>query len=406
MNRFMSRYIHLSLIVFSFFLGTTLPLTASVSPQGADGLSPRFSLLTCSPGEEIYSYFGHTAIRMMWPETNRDIVFNYGVFSFNTPHFMLRFALGETDYQLAITDYHRFAAEYNYYNRGITEQVLSLSPSEARKLAELLEENYLPENRIYRYNFFYDNCATRPRDIIEKCIEGKIIYHFPDSLPQSYRDIIHEYTRGHAWGQFGIDLCLGSQIDTPISQRQKTFVPDYLLRAFRDAEIIAPDGSKRPLVSAEHILLPVRTDTQSQDFCLSPLSCALLLFMVGVLFTIYGLRRKKSLWGIDLVLFATAGIAGCVLAFLVFLSQHPGVSPNYLLFVFHPLHLLLLPFFLYKEKKRQKSIYHVANSITLTFFILFMAVLPQRIEWAVVPLALCLLVRSVSHLILTYRERT
>ncbi|MCD8030524.1 MAG: DUF4105 domain-containing protein [Bacteroides sp.] len=401
----MSRYIHLFLIIFSFFSGATIPLTASTLPQQADGFAPRFSLLTCSPGEEIYSYFGHTAIRMIRPETNRDIVFNYGVFSFNAPNFILRFALGETDYQLAVTDYHRFAAEYDYYNRGITEQVLSLSPSEAHKLAELLEENYLPGNRVYRYNFFYDNCATRPRGIIEKCIEGKIVYHFPDSLSQSYRDIIHIYTQGHDWGQFGIDLCLGSQIDTPITQRQKTFVPDYLLWAFRDAEIIAPDGSRRALVSAEHILLPARTDTQSQGFCLSPLSCTLLLFMVVVLFTIYGLRRKKSLWGVDMVLFAAAGIAGCVLAFLVFLSQHPGVSPNYLLFVFHPLHLLLLPFFLYKEKNRQRSIYHVANSVTLTFFILFMAVLPQRIEWAVVPLALCLLVRSVSNLILTYRER-
>ncbi|MCD8079403.1 MAG: DUF4105 domain-containing protein [Bacteroides sp.] len=401
----MSRYIHLFLIIFSFFSGATTPLMASTLPQQADSLSPRFSLLTCSPGEEIYSYFGHTAIRMIGPGTDRDIVFNYGVFSFNAPNFILRFALGETDYQLAVTDYHRFAAEYDYYNRGITEQVLSLSPSEARKLAELLEENYLPGNRVYRYNFFYDNCATRPRDIIEKCIEGKIVYHFPDNLSQSYRDIIHAYTQGHDWGQFGIDLCLGSQIDTPITQRQKTFVPDYLLWAFRDAEIIAPDGSRRALVSAEHILLPARTDTQSQGFCLSPLSCALLLFMTVVFFTIYGLRRKKSLWGVDTVLFAAAGIAGCVLAFLVFLSQHPGVSPNYLLFVFHPLHLLLLPFFVYKEKKKRRSIYHVANSVTLTFFILFMAVLPQRIEWAVVPLALCLLVRSVSNLILTYRER-
>jgi len=401
----MNRHFFLPLSLFLCVIWISVPLKASVLPTEPDDTAPRFSLLTCSPGEEIYSYFGHTAIRMVYPEKNIDRVFNYGVFSFNSPDFILRFTLGETDYQLAVTDYPRFAAEYDYYNRGITEQVLSLRPAEARKLAELLEENYLPENRIYRYNFFDDNCATRPRDIIERCVDGEIIYQAPDSLPQSYRDIIYEYTQDHLWGRFGMDLCLGSKVDTLLTERQKTFAPDYLLRAFQSAKIVAADGSVRPLVYEENQLLPPRPEPHDQGFSLSPLSAALLLFMCTVLLTIYGLRRKKSLWGIDLILFAVAGIAGCILAFLVLFSTHPGVSPNYLLLVFHPFHLLLLPGFIRKEIKKQRSIYHIANSLVLTFFMLFMIILPQRFEWAVVPLALCLLVRSVSNLILTYRER-
>ena len=130
--------------------------------------SVRISLLTCAPGEEIYSLFGHTAIRYEEPAKGIDYVFNYGLFSFNTPNFILRFALGETDYILGVTSYDRFAAEYDYEERSVWQQTLNLLPEEKGKLLYLLEENCRPENRTYRYNFFYDNCATRPRDKIEE----------------------------------------------------------------------------------------------------------------------------------------------------------------------------------------------------------------------------------------------
>ena len=157
-----------SYTILSFFL-LLLP-TGQASANNND--STRLSLLTCAPGEEIYSLFGHTAIRYENPSQGIDIVFNYGLFSFNTPNFIFRFSLGETDYQLGATDYERFAAEYAFFGRSVWQQTLNLTDEEKTELIRLLQENYRPENRVYRYNFFYDNCATRPRDKIEESIAG------------------------------------------------------------------------------------------------------------------------------------------------------------------------------------------------------------------------------------------
>ena len=178
--------------------------------------SIRLSLLTCAPGEEIYSLFGHTAIRYEDPANGIDAVFNYGLFSFNTPNFILRFSLGETDYQLGATDYAHFAAEYAFDGRSVWQQTLNLSKEEKAELIRLLQKNYLPENRVYRYNFFYDNCATRPRDKIEESIDGKVIYPAePQDGSLSFRDIVHQYCKGHPWARFGIDLCIGSEAEPP-----------------------------------------------------------------------------------------------------------------------------------------------------------------------------------------------
>ena len=192
----------------------------------SDNDSIRLSLLTCAPGEEIYSLFGHTAIRYEDPVNGIDAVFNYGLFSFNTPNFILRFSLGETDYQLGATDYAHFAAEYAFDGRSVWQQTLNLSKEEKAELIRLLQENYLHENRVYRYNFFYDNCATRPRDKIEESIDGKVIYPAePQDGSLSFRDIVHQYCKGHPWARFGIDLCIGSEADRPITQRQMMFAP-------------------------------------------------------------------------------------------------------------------------------------------------------------------------------------
>ena len=152
-------------------------------------------MLTCEPGTEIYALFGHTALRFEDPSRDIDWVFNYGVFSFNTPNFVYRFVKGETDYQLGIVPFRYFEAEYAMRGSSVYQQTLNLKPDEKLRLWHLLEENYLPQNRVYRYNFFYDNCTTRARDRIEQCIDGKIEYpEAPGGL--SFRDIVHQYTEG------------------------------------------------------------------------------------------------------------------------------------------------------------------------------------------------------------------
>jgi len=390
-------------ILFILFLSIPFsPISALASSID----SMQISLLTCSPGSEIYSLFGHTAIRYEDKSRGIDVVFNYGMFSFRTSNFIWRFVKGETDYQLGATEYRNFISEYEYDGREVSQQTLNLSQEEKEKLFFLLQDNYRPENRIYRYNFFFDNCATRPRDKIEDCINGKIEYKETSEKTQSFRDIIHEYTSNHPWERFGIDLCLGSKADKPISYRQKMFAPDYLHKSFAAAIIKSSKGEKKALVVATKELLPKQIE-QADDkpsFFLTPLQVSLLLFVLVVGITIYDLKRRKSSTPLDFILFLSAGIAGCIISFLACFSEHPTVSPNYLLFVFHPFHLLCLPFILKTVKMKYKSWYHLLNLVVLTLFILLWAVIPQRFDLAVLPLALSLLVRSGSNSILAYKK--
>ncbi len=393
--------------LFIIFCLCIMPIQAQNTKE-SNSDSIRLSLLTCAPGEEIYSLFGHTAIRYENFTQHIDIVFNYGMFSFNTPNFILRFTLGKTDYQLGISSYEEFAAEYNYYGRSVWQQTLNLTYKENERLINLLKDNYRPENRIYRYNFLYDNCATRPRDQIERAIEGKLIYSddmTDTNTGKSFRDIIHQYTKGHQWARFGIDFCIGSKADEPINRRLMMFVPFYVKDFFSKAVIQDVHKIKRPLVSREEkIITQNKLRVADSDVYPTPLQTSLLLFILITAITVYGIRHKKVFWGLDLILFLSAGVAGSILTFLVMLSEHPAVSPNYLLFIFHPLHLLCLPWVIKQVKKKRRSVYLMLNSITLTLFMLLWWLIPQKIDLAILPLALCLLVRSISNLILTYKK--
>lgn len=362
--------------------------------------SAKCSLLTCSAGEEIYSLFGHTALRYEDPARGIDVVFNYGMFSFRVPHFALRFALGETDYQLGVTEFSRFAAEYQWDERDVWQQTLNLTSREKQRLWEALTENYRPENRTYRYNFFYDNCATRPRDRIEACVDGRVEYAAAQDTTATvctWRDLLHRYTEGHPWARFGIDLCIGSRADKPASYREQMFVPFYLQQYLRGACIVSEQGDRRPLVGEEVKVVDAAHTAQEESLLPSPMQAALLLWAGVTVLSIYGVRRRKSLWALDGLLFGTAGVAGCILAFLAACSQHPAVSPNWLLLVLHPLHLFCLPCVLIRVKKKRLSRYMAANGVVLTLFIVLLAPIPQFIPPAVLPLTLCLLVRCASN---------
>ncbi|MDY5813157.1 MAG: DUF4105 domain-containing protein [Bacteroides sp.] len=370
--------------------------------RASDSIS--VSLLTCSPGEEVYTLFGHTAIRYENPREGVDVVFNYGLFDFNTPHFMLRFALGQTDYMLGLTPFDRFQAEYRYYNRSVTSQHLALTSTEATRLVEALQTNYLPENRMYRYNYFYDNCSTRPFDQIEKAVEGRLVLPTePKDGTYTYRDIMRLFARNHPWERFGMDLCLGFEADRPIDRRQTMFAPLFLFQALEQAHIQRSSGSAS-LVDHTHLLVPA-TESIHEATSWTPFRCFWLLFAAISLASIYGIRRHRTLWAVDALLLTSAGLVGSVLAFLALFSQHPTVGSNLLLWVFHPLHLAALPWVIPQLRRGGRSRYLAFVAGSLTVFMLFLPLLPQKIDPAIVPLALCLLVRAGSHLVLTYKPR-
>ena len=357
--------------------------------------SVEVSLLTCSPHEEIYSLYGHSAIR--WhdlrsdgPVETRDIVFNWGMFNFNKPHFVLRFVFGLTDYELGVFPYSSFWPYYKKWGSSVTEQVLNLTNDEKRSLQQALAMNLRPENKVYRYNFFYDNCSTRPRDILERSIHGTVNYQDRDDYTPSYRDMVHECVRNHPWAAFGNDMLLGVKADLQTSRTEQEFLPSNLRHDFANAQIYS-NGTYRPLVKEERLSVPPGVQIIESDFPLSPTECATILLIISVCILLLEIRRKKTYKFWDVVLMALQGLAGCVL-FVMLFSQHPTTSTNLQILLFNPLPLFFIPSVI-RRKARTWWIY-----IMPVMIILFLSgSIWQCYAEGLMIVALCLLIRIWSN---------
>lgn len=366
---------------------------ASVEPvEDVNMDSVEISLLTCEPHDEIYSLYGHTAIRYHDKRHGGlDATFNYGVFDFRKPFFALRFVFGITDYELGAYPYRLFKKEYEYFGSEVTEQVINLTDEEKLQLRLALAENMLPENTVYRYNFFYNNCTTKARDIIEKCINGRIEYIGYKEDTISYREAVHAMTADYPWARFGNDLLLGIQADQHTTTRQQEFLPGHLMRDFRNAVIHAEDGTTRPLVQEERIAVPAGTPVVQSGFPLSPLACGFVILGIGILLFVIEFRNKRAFLLWDILLMVGTGALGIVLFLMVF-SEHPTVSINLQLLLFNPLPW----FFLWPVIKRRKTRYW---KVTFVLFFLFMiGSLFQHYAEGLWCLALCLLLQSYIHI--------
>ena len=399
----MKKYI--TSILFSWLT----PINAPCMHSANDSI--RISLLTCEAGGEIYSLFGHTALRVTCPERRVDYVFNYGVFSFESRNFMLRFALGRTDYMLGIMKYNDFAESYTEYGRDVFEQELNLTGEEKWKLFERLMRNAQKENRVYRYNFFFDNCSTRPRDQIEHILKGRL--HYAENMneyvlregnhPETFRDMIHLYAQESPWYNLGMDLCLGSPADRPMTRREKMFTPFYLRDCLAEATFTDSHNDRKPVVKADGWV--VRTKLQDYRSKLpSPTLACWMLCLLTLVLSICEWRKKRLYWGADIVLFGAAGLGGCILFILNFFSEHPCVSGNYNLLALHPLHLLALPYIIHTTRKHTRNYYLIANGVVLTLFILFLRVIPQVFNPVILPLSLTLLIRCAIHSVIAQRQ--
>ncbi|MDE5959992.1 MAG: DUF4105 domain-containing protein, partial [Muribaculaceae bacterium] len=194
------------------------------------------SLLTASPGAEIYELDGHTGLRLADPDRGLDVVINWGVFDFDAPNFIWRYVKGHTDYLCVATDTRYFMKLYLAGGRTITEQHLSLSRSQGEALYEMVRMNLLPQNRVYRYSYIYDNCATRPLEMIERAVGRQLIASEESGM--TFRDEMTVNHRLYPWYQFGIDLALGSELDRPVTVRQLAFSPMQLCRMLSADSIV------------------------------------------------------------------------------------------------------------------------------------------------------------------------
>ena len=389
---FMKRLFFLLFILFNLLPGRA-------NSAAADSI--QLSLLTCAPGSEIYSLWGHTAIRYQNFTQKKDWVFNYGMFSFKTPHFVYRFVKGETDYQLGVTPYEYFESEYALRGSSVIQQTLNLTQEEKVRLYQLLLINYQPENRVYRYNYFFDNCTTRARDMIERAIQGKVVYP-ADPSEASFRSDIHLRTTDSPWGELGIDLCLGSEADEPIGVKERQFSPYYMMESARKA-VITQGNQQRPLLSSETKIVDVEPYVQDSSYP-SPLLVCWGIFILGAILSAFRLKTGKRFWAWDVFWLFLQGVSGCVIAFLFFFSTHPTVGSNWMLLFLQPLPLFYLPWLIYHEFKGMKEPFYLYNAIYLTFFIILIPVIPQDFNSSVLPLALNLLVSSVSRVWMMRRK--
>ena len=371
-------------------------MTSNASTQFAKPLSQeaQISLLTCSPSDEdAYKLYGHTAIRLLDKELNIDVVFNYGIFVFSKPNFLYRFAKGETDYKLEAVPFQYYLVEYVMRGSEVYEQVLNLLPEEKEALWQALVLNERPENKVYRYNFFFDNCATRPIVMIEKNIHGTVKY-VPLAEKPTFRDVINYCTRYQPWVTFGCDLIMGIPTDREMTLKETFFIPAYLKDAVNKAEIVRGETTT-PLVSKINILnKEILQEEQEPSFITSPFACFGLLFMVVMLITWREWQKKTYYKLVDCILFFMAGIAGCIMFFLSFLSVHPGMFPNISLLWLHPLHFAGVIFFSAKKFNNMAFWYHFINFAAILIMSAVWIFYPQHFNFAFIPLIACFGLRS------------
>ena len=353
--------------------------------------SVEISLLTCQPHDEIYSLYGHTAIRYHdLRKGGLDIAFNYGVFDYHKPLFALRFVFGLTDYELGAYPFRLFLEEYRRFGSMVTEQVLNLTAEEKMALQQALAVNMQNENRIYRYNYFYSNCTTKARDIIEQSIQGKVNYEKREGYSPSHREMIHEMTQNNPWSAFGNDLLLGILADQPTDQRQQEFLPYHLMYDFDHASIYQ-DGKFRPLVKERRQPLPAGVQLVKSGFPLSPLACGIILVALSLGLFFLQVRNKCIYRWWDALLMVTVGTFGIIL-FLMLFSQHPTVSLNLQILLLNPLPWV----FLWKVVRRRPTRYWSITAILCVLFLI--GGLFQHYAEGIWSLALCLLLQCYLHL--------
>lgn len=354
----------------TIIIGVILLTLNGITPASAQSVtnqtdSIEVSLLTCSPRNEIYSLYGHTALRYRNLHTGEDWAFNYGIFSFKKPFFILRFTLGKTDYELGVIPFDIFKREYRNAGCQVVEQVLNISDTEKMYIYNALKENFRPENRVYRYNFFYNNCTTKARDIIENSIEGKIIYkETPKESALSFREVIHQYAKGHPWAACGNDLCLGVKADFKMNTREQQFIPGNLMHDFDQAEIYF-NGQYKPLVKARNIVVEPKIQIVEQEFPLSPKQCAWLIFAISLAIVAIEYKKGYTYKAWDIVLMFVQGIAG-IIVLALFFSEHPTTSTNLQVLLLNPIPLFFIPQVI---KGKKKTYWKLSTAMIIMFFI-------------------------------------
>lgn len=397
--------------LLTFFMLAWLPVSAQDASAVEDSAtatlpldSIEISILTCTPGKDMYAKFGHTALRVRDYTIHRNVVFNYGCFDYNASNFVLKFLLGQTDYLLDAEEFEYLKYRYGMLGNGVSEQVLNLSQEEANRLLALLLENLRPENQEYRYNWLYDNCTERARDVIEKAVDGRIEYAGMVDEEMTVRDMLHKCLEKSPWVSFGIDMILGDEIDRKVDKRIMMFLPNVFKTELDGAYIVKSNGEKLKYVARRSKVLEDTNGPDEAYLLGSPLFVFSLLLLCTIGLTLKEFKRKQITGWLDVTLHTCQGLAGLLVAFLFFLSEHPAVDSNWLVILFNPIPLFYAGWLLYCYKKRKRNLLSYVNLAVTAGFLVTMAVCPQSFNIAMWLLALSLLVRALSQAHFAYHS--
>ena len=388
---------NINTVLFALLLLLAMPAKISAQEENiVDSL--QVSLLTCGPGEDVYELYGHTALRVKDVKNGEDLVFNYGIFDFDTPHFAWRFMLGQTDYKLGVLDYDRFIFSYARHGRYVDEQVLNLLPEEKASLWNSLKENWSDRYWTYRYNFLYDNCTTRAVAQVTSCVKGRIVWPVTDDGKRTFRTMLHEFTAAASpWNCFGQDLILGEEVDRSIYVEQQMFSPLYAEHFFDVASVKNADGSSRLLVTKKQRVVDV-AERPVETFPVSPMMAAILLLVLVGIVTAIEFVRKRLFFPLDYLLMLLQGVAGCIVGLLFFFSEHPAVGSNWLIVLLNPVPLAYLPFKIWRDHKYKKDFYYPLVAVGLAVFFVSILFGVQNYPMPFYILALILLLRTVVSL--------
>lgn len=340
----MKKYYLILVFVFAGFISFAQEIILSEQAE--------VSILTIGPGANLYDKFGHSAFRVQDKTTNIDIVYNYGVYDFNTPNFYLKFVRGKLLYKL---DTSHFTPFYNYYvrqDRWIQEQILDLSPSEKQAMFNFLQNNARPENCQYMYDFLFDNCATRIRDVLVEVLGNDLIY-YDDHLTEEYtfRQLIQKNVTWNTWGSFGMDIAIGAVVDRKATSWQYQFLPQYVFEGAAQATL-TNSNEKQKLVKQTRFLFKNSEEKSSTNFFISPLFIIGLIGLLILYITYKDFKNNRRSRYLDTAIFIITGLVGVFLLLLWVATDHSTTENNYDLLWAFPLSLFLASSIAKKNPKK------------------------------------------------------
>ena len=349
------------------------------------------SIVTVGPGNELFEAFGHSAIRIKDPLLRMDAIYNYGVFDF-TPDFYINFAKGRLLYKLVKRPYNYFLLSNKADERWMKSQVLNLTQQEKQAFFLYLEKNALPQNASYYYDPYFNNCATKLRDITHDILRDNVQFSYEYvTHKQSLRQLMNKELPWNTWGSFGINLALGTKLDKVASPSEYLYLPDYIYSAFKSAKKL-DNGSYKPLIIKEEILLSFDEKEQKISW-INPFFIFSLLFLLAVYITYKDYKNNKRSKWLDFTIFFITGISGVLIVFLWFFTDHTTTPNNFNILWASPLNLVMAFLLLRKNQSKWIRLYLKFGITLLLISLLLWIAKVQLFSLAILPLIAMLIIR-------------